>query len=311
MNDGAAFMTDHLIGDTPVRQWVLSLPRPLRYILAYDSTVLGEVVNAHIGAIFQYLCWKAKEHCGLRSVSQAHPGSVTVIQRASSDGSLNVHLHSLVTDGIFIQEDAAGPVVFAALPPPSDADILDVASEICRRTRAVLVRHGLWKEDPADTPDDTVPDALADLYGASIRGVLLMGPRRGQRVVRFFAEAAVRTGEDQNRKPVGDAFNLHAGQAVHAGDRAAVERLARYILRPPLGSTRLELRADGQIAVTLKRPWRDGTTGAAFRPTGVPRALGGSRSTAPNERDSVSRRLRFPFQTSPAGRSASPHSRGS
>ena len=69
MNDGAAFLSDQVIGDTPVRQWVLSLPRPLRYILAYDSAVLGEVLNAFLGAVFQFLRWKAKDVLGLRSVS--------------------------------------------------------------------------------------------------------------------------------------------------------------------------------------------------------------------------------------------------
>lgn len=42
MNDGAAFLADRVIGDTAVRQWVLSLPHPLRYLLAYDSAILGE-----------------------------------------------------------------------------------------------------------------------------------------------------------------------------------------------------------------------------------------------------------------------------
>ena len=85
MNDGGAFLADHVIGDTPVRQWVLSLPRPLRSILAYDSAVLSAVLNAFIEAVFQFLRWKAKDVLGLRSVAQAYPGAVTAIQRASSD----------------------------------------------------------------------------------------------------------------------------------------------------------------------------------------------------------------------------------
>ena len=59
---------------------------------------------------------------------------------------------------------------------------------------------------------------------------------------------------------------MHARQAVPAGDRAAVERLARYILRPPLSTARLERRDDGQVALTLKRSWRDGTTGVLLAP---------------------------------------------
>ncbi|MEW5748987.1 MAG: hypothetical protein AB1793_09435, partial [Candidatus Thermoplasmatota archaeon] len=42
-----------------------SLPHPLRYILAYDSAILGEVVGAFVGAVFQHLKWKAKDFLGL------------------------------------------------------------------------------------------------------------------------------------------------------------------------------------------------------------------------------------------------------
>ena len=101
-----------------------------------------------------------------------------------------------------------------------------------------------------------------DLQPLSGRGA---GARRGQRVVRFFGQAARRS-DDARPRPRGDPFDLHARQAVHAGDRAAVERLARYILRPPLGTARLSLRSDGQVALTLKPPWRDGTAGVVLEP---------------------------------------------
>lgn len=266
MNDGAAFLTDHLIGDTPVRQWVLSFPRPLRYILAYDSAVLGDVVNAFVEAVFQFLRWKAKDLLGLRSVSLAHPGAVTLIQRGSSDLSLNVHLHVLVTDGIYVQESPFDPVSFHELPPPTDEEVADVAQEACRRVRVVLMRHDLWKDATEDPAGQPVPENLADLYEGSIRGVLVVGPRRGQRVVRFFGEAARRSPDGSLPRPSGDAFNLHARQATFASDRAAVERLARYILRPPLAIARMERRDDGRIAITMKRPWRDGTAGVLFEP---------------------------------------------
>lgn len=135
-----------------------------------------------------------------------------------------MHCHSLVSDGVFVQEDEDGPVSFHALPPPTDGEVTDVAQETCRRTRAVLIRHGLWKDDLDEaTTGDAVPEELADLYSASIRGRLLLGPRRGQRVVRFYGEAARRAGEEPDHRPVGDPFNLHARQAAHAGDRAALE----------------------------------------------------------------------------------------
>jgi hypothetical protein len=36
-------------------------------------------------------------------------------------------------------------------------------------------------------------------------------------------------------------------------DRAGLERLCRYVLRPPFAQERLRLRADGRVALELKR----------------------------------------------------------
>jgi len=38
-----------------------------------------------------------------------------------------------------------------------------------------------------------------------------------------------------------------------------LERLGRYILRPPFAQERLRLRKDGRVALELKTAWRDGT----------------------------------------------------
>jgi hypothetical protein len=55
-------------------------------------------------------------------------------------------------------------------------------------------------------------------------------------------------------------MSLHAGVAVPAGDRRRLERLCRYVARPPLAHDRLEARPDGRLALRLKTRWRDGTT---------------------------------------------------
>ncbi len=43
MVDVAAHWVDHVIPDVPVRQWVLSLPHRIRYLVGYDAKLLGEV----------------------------------------------------------------------------------------------------------------------------------------------------------------------------------------------------------------------------------------------------------------------------
>gem|GEM_PF-3302446 len=60
--------------------------------------------------------------------------------------------------------------------------------------------------------------------------------------------------------------NLHARQCVDGRDRRQIERLCRYITRPPLAQYRLELRPDGKLELTLKNVWKDGTRAILLEP---------------------------------------------
>src|SRR5207248_2847761 len=57
-----------------------------------------------------------------------------------------------------------------------------------------------------------------------------------------------------------------ASSAVRAADRSGVERLCRYVLRPPVAQERLSLTPDGLVLVTLKSEWHDGTSHLLFTP---------------------------------------------
>jgi hypothetical protein len=61
-------------------------------------------------------------------------------------------------------------------------------------------------------------------------------------------------------------FSLHAATHVHANDKRAREALCRYILRPSLSNDRLTALPDGQVRITLKKPFRDGTTAVELAP---------------------------------------------
>jgi len=61
-------------------------------------------------------------------------------------------------------------------------------------------------------------------------------------------------------------FDLHANVWVSANDRAGLERLCRYVLRPPLAQERLRRRSDGRVALELKTAWHDGTRELVFEP---------------------------------------------
>jgi hypothetical protein len=68
------------------------------------------------------------------------------------------------------------------------------------------------------------------------------------------------------RCAVVEGFNVHANVFVPARDRLRLERLARYVSRPPIASERLTELADGRLGYELSHRWRDGTTHVAFEP---------------------------------------------
>ena len=57
---------------------------------------------------------------------------------------------------------------------------------------------------------------------------------------------------------------MHAGVVIGTRNRKGLERLCRYIARPPLAKSRLEQRPDGSVRLLLKRPWSDGSVAIAL-----------------------------------------------
>jgi hypothetical protein len=60
--------------------------------------------------------------------------------------------------------------------------------------------------------------------------------------------------------------SLHANVAVPGRDRRRLERLCRYVARPPVATERLSRMEDGRLLYRLKHRWRDGTTHVVFEP---------------------------------------------
>ena len=59
---------------------------------------------------------------------------------------------------------------------------------------------------------------------------------------------------------------MHAGVAARANKREKLERLCRYITRPPVSTKRLSITRNGRVRYELKTPWRNGTTHVIFEP---------------------------------------------
>ena len=119
MAERAAHLVDHVFPDVPVRQWVLSLPYRLRYLLAWDHDLCRAVAAILAHAIFRMLRERARD-AGLEA---GRGGGVVVIQRFGGALNLNVHFHALVLDGVFAPT-GDGTLRFH---PPRRLTTLDVA----------------------------------------------------------------------------------------------------------------------------------------------------------------------------------------
>jgi hypothetical protein len=61
-------------------------------------------------------------------------------------------------------------------------------------------------------------------------------------------------------------LSLHAGIYIELGQRAKLERLCRYVSRPPVATGRLAMTSSGQVRYQLKTAYRDGTTHIVMEP---------------------------------------------
>jgi hypothetical protein len=268
----------------PIRHWICSLPWGLRALLGYDRKLCAEVVSAFMAEVDRSLRWRAKRGLGLASVAQAHTGSVVAVQRTDSALRLNVHFHALVLDGVYVQADGdpRAPLEFRELDTPTQADIAEVATRTAARVERILRAHGrtLDPELGDDTPPELALDepGLAACYAAAAQGISVSGDRAGKPPLRLITspEPLRPRAADATDEPIAEvrAINIHAAQVVDGRDRCRVERLCKYITRPPVAQDRLERRPDGKLELSFKKAWRDGTRALVFEPADlIPRLV--------------------------------------
>ncbi|MBW2401881.1 MAG: transposase [Deltaproteobacteria bacterium] len=105
MAETAAHLVDRVLPEAPIRQWVLTLPYPLRYRCAYDAKLTSEVLRAFLRALFVELRRRARQQWNFRA---PQCGAVTFVQRFGSALNLNLHFHTLALDGVYTDSEAQG-----------------------------------------------------------------------------------------------------------------------------------------------------------------------------------------------------------
>ena len=96
MADTAAWLVDRVLPEVPIRQWVLTLPFPLRFRMAYDAPFTSEMLRIFVRTVFASLRRRARKY---KKMPRVECGAVTFVQRFGDALNLNVHFHSLILDG--------------------------------------------------------------------------------------------------------------------------------------------------------------------------------------------------------------------
>jgi hypothetical protein len=170
-----------------------------------------------------------------------------VVQRFRSDLGLFVHLHALVTDGCFeapaVVDDA---VAFMPVESLGEPDLL----RTLQRLHADLAEHLEVVDDGDGEPVDEALVACVQL-GLPLRTLgpsPCAAPPASPMLVRGFG------------------MQLHAAVTVDGRDRKRLERVCRYLLRPPFALDAVQRTHDGQVRVHFKKPNRFGATFAQMTP---------------------------------------------
>jgi hypothetical protein len=265
MTDCAAHLVDRVIPLQPVRQWVLSLAFPLRYLVGYDADLLTDVLSIFVASVSRLYQSAAEK----RGITDPRTGGITAVQRGDSALRLNPHFHTLFLDGVFSRGEAGGRPRFHPHLDLSDADVTHVVEDVRDSVLSLLRRRGQLPDEDGllDEPDRlaTGDPWLSACYEQSIRGTGTRtgttGSERGKRAIRKGVVKGLVGPPTLGGTLCAQAggFDLHANVRIRRGQRGALERLAQYILRPPLSNDRLSRLDDGSLRYQLKRRWKDGT----------------------------------------------------
>jgi hypothetical protein len=200
MAESAALLVDEVFPEQPVpkalaalagqalRQWVLSVPYPLRFLFASRPDVMGRVLGIVYRCIATHLIKKAGFTC-----KTARSGVVTLIQRFGSALNFNVHFHMLFLDGVYV-ERPDGRLRFRWVKAPTSAELNQLAQSLARRIGRYLERQGLLEGDAENSylaGDDVEDGVMAQLLGSSITYRIAMA--------RYGSSPALKTGKSSGR----------------------------------------------------------------------------------------------------------------
>ena len=267
MCKSAAHLTDRVLPDVPVRQWVLSVPFELRFLLASNAQAFTALTRIFMEETLAWYERSAAEY----GVQKGRGAAVSVQHRFGGALNLNCHVHAAVTDGVFTRGEKNERAVFHPVRAPDSFALGFVIERVYKRLVKWLRRHDLLAQYNHERTESTDPSAMDACVSTSLSqtGLIrlddhgLTEPQKPD--TADDAETAPRRAKGKHGiESLG--FNLHAGVRIEAHDRTGREKLLRYCTRAPLSLERLSMMRDGRVAYRLQRPWRRGETHRVMQP---------------------------------------------
>jgi len=211
MAETAAHLTDHVFPRLPVRQWVLSVPKRLRYFMQRDGAVLGMVLRIFLRVIAQTLQANSP---GAQNPDKAalHIGAVAFIHRFGASLNEHVHFHVCAVDGVIAEAVGEGA---------ADADAKARAQAPDQARRPCVIFHSATGVNSK---------AVAQVQTTLRRRILRAFVGRG--LLECF-EAKEMLGIKHS------GFSVDTSVCIAAQDRAGLDRLLRYCARPPFACEQL------------------------------------------------------------------------
>jgi len=136
MVETAAYLVDNVLPRVPFRQWVLSVPKRIRWYLREKPAVVSGLLKVFLWAVETTVRRRSSD-----APAGARLGAVAFVHRFGSYLNRHVHFHVLVTDGVF-SAGQDGSAEFHPATRLSAADFQAVQTKMRHRGLRWLQRHG-------------------------------------------------------------------------------------------------------------------------------------------------------------------------
>jgi hypothetical protein len=263
MAESAAHLVDNVLPMVPYRQFVLSFPIPLRFWLHANEKLYAKVHQLVMGEINGYY----RRQAIALGLKDARPGAIAFTQRWGSALNLNIHLHVICADGVWIMCDEKPH--FRKLAAITDGQVANLVDAISDKVIHHLQKKGHLNEN-SEVVENPVGDdifrenaAISEATASSISGKIAFGPNAGKYVTRigsgfgYFEEIPLAKGR---RCFSVNGFSLHANTSTNTLARDSLEKLIKYIARGPFSNDRVEITPERKVQLKLKTAYSDGTS---------------------------------------------------